>query len=80
MTKNAVIELLAREVKRPAGEISLNSGMSDLGIDSLKAIVILAELEDHFKIVIPNEAIGSMRTVGEIVSKIDELRRDIHSK
>lgn len=74
MTKNAVIELIAREVKCPSGEITLSTGLDDLGIDSLKAIVILSELEDLFGIDIPNETIGSINTVGDIVSKIDEIR------
>jgi acyl carrier protein len=73
-TNTMVIELIAREVKRPTGEITLNTGLNDLGIDSLKAIVILSELEDQLKIEIPNETMGSMRTVGDIVSKLDELR------
>lgn len=73
MTKNTVIELIAREVKRPAGEITLNTDLNDLGIDSLKAIVILSEFEDLFGIEIPNETMGSIKTVGDIVIKIDEL-------
>ena len=79
-TNTMVIELIAREVKRPTGDITLNTGLGDLGIDSLKAIVILSELEDQLKIEIPNEIMGSMRTVGDIVSKIDELRQTHNSE
>lgn len=74
MTKNAVIELIAREAKCSTEDISLNTDLDDLGIDSLKAIVLLSELEDLFHIEIPNETMGSMNTVGDIVRKIDELR------
>jgi acyl carrier protein len=74
MTTNTVIELIAREVKRPTADISLNTNLSDLGIDSLKAIVILSELEDQLNIEIPNETMGAIRTVGDIVAKLDELR------
>jgi acyl carrier protein len=76
MTTNPIIvELIAREAKRPTADITLDTNLSDLGIDSLKAIVILSELEDQLNIEIPNETMGSMRTVGDIVSKIDELRQ-----
>ncbi|OGI57240.1 MAG: hypothetical protein A2V58_06495 [Candidatus Muproteobacteria bacterium RBG_19FT_COMBO_61_10] len=69
-----VIEIIAREAKRPAGEITLNTRLDDLGIDSLKAIVILSELEDILGIEIPNEILGSINTVGDIVVRIDELQ------
>jgi acyl carrier protein len=78
MTKNAVavIEIIAREAKCSTEQITLNTGLDDLGIDSLKAIVILSELEDLLGIEIPNEIIGSIKTVGDIVNKIDELQRN----
>lgn len=78
MTKNAVaiIEIIAREAKCPAEKITLNTGLDALGIDSLKAIVILSELEDFLGIEIPNEVIGSINTVGDIVTKIDELQKN----
>lgn len=75
MTKEAIIELLAREIKVPVESIKLDTKLSDLGIDSLKAIVILSELEDLFKIEIPNEAMESIVTVGDIVAQVDEHRQ-----
>lgn len=75
MTKEAIIELLAHEMKVPAHSIKLDTKLSDLGIDSLKAIVILSELEELFKIEIPNEAMDSIATVGDIVAQVDEYRQ-----
>lgn len=75
MTKEAIIELLAQEMKVPIDSIKLDTKLSDLGIDSLKAIVILSELEDLFKIEIPNEAMESIVTVGDIVNQVDEFRK-----
>lgn len=76
MTKeDAIIELLASEMKCSVEGITPETKLSDLGIDSLKAIVILSELEDLFKIEIPNEAMETIVTVGDIVSKVDELRQ-----
>lgn len=82
MTTNAaaIIEIIAREAKCPTEKVTLNTGLSALGIDSLKAIVILSELEDLLGIDIPNEIIGSINTVGDIVSKIDELQRNSNTE
>lgn len=75
MAKEAIIELLAREMNCSVDGIKLDTKLSDLGIDSLKAIVILSELEDLFKIEIPNEAMESIVTVGDIVAQVDEYRQ-----
>ena len=45
-----------------------------LGIDSLKAINVLFELEEEFDVDIPNEVISSIVTVKDIIDKLDELR------
>ena len=45
-----------------------------LGIDSLKAISVLFELEEEFDIEIPNEVISSIVTVNDILEKISEMR------
>ena len=58
----------------------MNTGLDVLGIDSLKAIVILSELEDRLGIEIPNEIIGSINTVGDIVTKVDELQRNSNTE
>ena len=78
MTKNAVtvINIIAREAKCSAEELTLSTRLDALGIDSLKAIVILSELEDILGIDIPNEIIGSINTVGDIVAKADELQKN----
>lgn len=73
--KEAIIELLAREMQVPVDGIKLDTKLSELGIDSLKAIVILSELEDLFKIEIPNEAMESIVTVGDVVAQVDAFRQ-----
>ena len=74
MTKDAVIKLIAQEMNCSPHDITLQTKLTDLGVDSLKAIVILSVLEDQFKIEIPNEAMESISTVGDIVAKVDALR------
>jgi len=45
-----------------------------LGVDSLKAITVLFELEEAFDIEIPNEVIPSIVTVNDIINKIKEIQ------
>ena len=43
----------------------------DLGADSLDVVDLLMSIEDEFEIEIPDEAIESIRTVGELVNYIE---------
>ena len=44
----------------------------DLGADSLDVVDMLMSLEDEFDVEIPDEEIEHIRTVGELVSYIEE--------
>ncbi len=44
----------------------------DLNADSLDVVDMLMSLEDEFDVEIPDEEIEKMRTVGEVVSYIEE--------
>ena len=74
MTKDAVFEVIARAQKCSPEDISLTKRLDELGIDSLRAITILYELEEVFDVEIPNEMIESVTTVGDIVDGLDKLR------
>ena len=45
---------------------------SDLGADSLDVVDMLMSLEDEFDVEIPDEQIEHIRTVGQLVSYIEE--------
>ena len=53
--------------------ISLTTNISDdLWADSLDAVDMLMSLEDEFDVEIPDEEIESIRTVGDLVTYIEE--------
>lgn len=54
-------------------DVTLTSKLEALGIDSLKAITVLFELEEVFDIEIPNEIIPTIVTVQDIMDKVEEL-------
>lgn len=62
-----IILLLSREVP---GELTLDTTLEDKGIDSLRAISILYNVEDQFEIEIPNDVIERIKTIGDIVDAV----------
>jgi acyl carrier protein len=73
MIKESVIAIIAREKNYPTDRISLESNLEEMGIDSLEAITILYELEKELDIDIPNESVNTIKTVGDIVKKLEHL-------
>lgn len=49
---------------------------ADLGADSLDAVELIMEFEDHFKITIPDEEVSKDYTVKEVSNIIDELIKE----
>ena len=74
MSIEKIADAITKIVNCPKESIVPEAALESLGIDSLKAINILFELEEEFDIEIPNERIPEMTTVGDIVSCIEELR------
>ena len=68
-----VLTVLASVKRIPRESISLDSGLQELGVDSLDTIVLVSELEDQMKIVISDEAVRSIRSVRDIVEGVRKL-------
>jgi acyl carrier protein len=68
-----VIATLASVKRIPADKITPETNLQDLGIDSLDVFTLLFELENAFKISIPDDDVRSIRTVNDIVSGIKKL-------
>jgi acyl carrier protein len=47
----------------------------DLGLDSLGVMEVVAEIEDRYALMIPDDALPKMRTVGDVVAAITEQLR-----
>jgi acyl carrier protein len=68
-----VIEVIAKKKKLDQASITPASTFEELGLDSLDAADLMFTIEDTFKIVVPDQAALSMRTVGEIVAGVRTL-------
>lgn len=74
MSFDRVAEIIAKTAHCNAGEIKPDTELESIGIDSLKAITVLFELEEAYDIEIPNDLISSITTVKDILDKLEAVR------
>jgi acyl carrier protein len=68
------IEIIAKSKSIPPESITLDSTFEELNIDSLDKINISFEVEEAFSIEIPDDALGNLKTVGDVVSGVKMLQ------
>jgi acyl carrier protein len=68
-----VIATIAKSREMPEETIRVESTFEELGLDSLDSFEILYALEQEFDVVIPDEAARGLRTVGDIVDRLQQL-------
>ncbi|CCB65413.1 phosphopantetheine-binding protein [Hyphomicrobium sp. B1] len=71
-----VIEILKKHMKEPRDDISLDTQLTDLKIESLDLAMIVFDIEDGFGIEIPynaNEEVEAFKTVGSVVDRVKSL-------
>jgi len=70
-----ITEIIVSTSNCKAEDVNPQAKLETLGIDSLKAITVIFELEEAFDVEIPNEVIPSIVTVNDIIDKLTELRQ-----
>lgn len=71
-----IVEILKKNMKEPSDDISLDTPLSELDIESLDLAVIVFDIEDTFGIEIPynaNEEVEDFATVGAVVDKVKAI-------
>ena len=68
-----VIATLATVKRIPVENITMNTNLQEMGIDSLDVFTLLFELENAFKISIPDEDVRSIKTVNDIVEGVKKI-------
>jgi len=56
----------------PVEDIQMNSSFEQLNMDSLDGITLIADLENHYKIILSNEEVAEIKTVGQAVEAIEK--------
>ena len=70
MKLEKVADIIVKIVHCKKQDIRPESKLAELGIDSLKAITLVFELEETFNIDIPNELIHSIVTVNDVLDRL----------
>jgi len=73
--ESTIVELFTKHRQSDVSEVEVNEStriVADLGIDSLGIMEALAEIEDTFGLLIPDDALKSIETVGHVIAAITE--------
>jgi acyl carrier protein len=65
--------LIAEKKGIDANEVNITDSFEDLNMDSLDSVELISELEDHFKVSIPNQELLQIKTVKEAVDSLSKL-------
>jgi acyl carrier protein len=69
-----IIELVANSKDLPAGSVRMESTFKELQIDSLAKINLSFVVEEMFAIEFSNDSLSLMKTVGDVVRGVEQLR------
>jgi acyl carrier protein len=74
-TFKRIRKILSEQLDTPEEKITMESDiLHDFEADSLDVVDMIMTLEDEFGIEVPDEAIESMKTVGDVVRFVDAHR------
>ena len=67
-------EMLAEALNLPAEQVTADAKIvDDLGADSLDVVELLSRLEDEYGIMIPDDEVENLVTVGDVAAEIEKL-------
>ena len=73
MTFDKLKEIIADQLSVDEEKITMEASITeDLGADSLDVVDLISVIEDEFDLEIPEEAVDSIKTVGDIVNYIEK--------
>ncbi len=76
MVFEKVCEIIASELSVSKEEIKLETHLqNDLGADSLDAVELVMTIEEEFDIAIPDDVAQNLKTVGDIVNYLENLKK-----
>ena len=74
---DAVMAIVSEKLGVDKDKVKVETSfIGDLGADSLDMVELLMNLEDQFKMTIPDEDAEKIKTVGDAVTYIQEHKKD----
>ena len=72
MVYETVAGMIAKQVKKDVSEVTPDKRLvEDLKADSANVMVMIMDMEDTFNITVEDDAINTLKTVGDVVNYID---------
>ena len=68
-----VMEIIAKQKRIPADQVTIDSTFQELGLDSLDAVNILFEIEGEFNINVSDEQARQIKNVRQMVEGVSTL-------
>ena len=73
MTSDKLKDIIADQLSVDEEKITMEASITeDLGADSLDVVDLISVIEDEVDLEIPEEAVDSIKTVGDIVNYIEK--------
>jgi len=71
--------ILAKQLRKDPSIITRESKIKrDLGADSIDILQLLMKVEDQYGIVIPDMALATFETVGDVVAYLEKQEKDLN--
>lgn len=70
-----VFAIVGRVAKKDPSQLKLEQNLTaDLGIDSPRALELLCDLEEQFDLEVPEDAVGKIETIKDILELVHRLQ------
>lgn len=63
---------LAEKTEKPVEEITLESQLTELGVDSMELMMIVLDFESEFDVEISDRMLENLHTVSDLVELVDK--------
>ena len=73
-----ITSFIATLKELPPESVTVASTFDELHMDLLDKINLSFEVEERFKISIPDDALNSLRTVGDVVAGVQRIQSEQH--
>lgn len=71
-----IIALICEKLNKKKEDVKSTSRLvEDLGADSLDFVELVMAFEDEFNVTLPDEDVGKLKTIGDIVEYIKNLNK-----
>ena len=71
--------ILAKQLRKDPSIITRESKIKrDLGADSIDILQLLMKVEDQYSIVIPDMALATFETVGDVVAYLEKQEKELN--